>query len=194
MEVTLGHNVNLVELTAMIRHMEPTIPFMVYPQKQDVWQHCRYLNYAFAQRNGDLYKSMYYSCHAQRIFTHEELFYRATVMHPYCKDNYILGRKKEHYVEYINKNYMNEDVPFKWDCWDTRICPAILEQRIEVSSMVRYQKKYAWEDEVGKFVYENMENDPWIPYDMEERRKKFPKAFEELKYYIDRIEQDRKKK
>lgn len=37
-------------------------------------------------------------------------------------------------------------------------------------------------------------DDPWIPYDMEERRKKFPKAFKKLKYYIDRIEQDRKKK
>lgn len=36
-------------------------------------------------------------------------------------------------------------------------------------------------------------DDPWIPYDMEERRKKFPKAFEELKYYIDRILADREK-
>ena len=36
-------------------------------------------------------------------------------------------------------------------------------------------------------------NSPWIPYDMEERRKKFPKAFEELKYYIDRILVDREK-
>ena len=36
-------------------------------------------------------------------------------------------------------------------------------------------------------------DDPWIPYDMEERRKKFPKAFEELKYYIDRIIADREK-
>ena len=36
-------------------------------------------------------------------------------------------------------------------------------------------------------------DDPWIPYDMEEHRKKFPKAFEELKYYIDRILADREK-
>jgi hypothetical protein len=38
-----------------------------------------------------------------------------------------------------------------------------------------------------------MDGNPWIPYDMEERRKKFPKAFEELKYYIDRILGDREK-
>ena len=30
-------------------------------------------------------------------------------------------------------------------------------------------------------------SDIWIPHDMEDRRKKFPKAFRELKYYIDRI-------
>lgn len=29
--------------------------------------------------------------------------------------------------------------------------------------------------------------DIWIPFDMEERKKKFPKAFEELKYYMDHI-------
>lgn len=45
----------------------------------------------------------------------------------------------------------------------------------------------------AQLIREYLENDPWIPYDMEERRKKFPKAFEELKYYIDRILADREK-
>ena len=194
LEFSWEHKVNLKDLTVMIRHMEPTIPIIVYPQKQDMWHHSRYLNYAFAQRNSDLYMSRYYDCHAQRIFTHEDLFYRATVMHPYCKNTYLIGRKKEHYVEYRNKNYEQEDIPFIWDYWNPQICPAILEQRINVPSMIRYQKKYSWEDELGKFVYAYMDNDPWIPYDMNARRKKYPKAFAELKYYIDRIEQERKKK
>ena len=55
--------------------------------------------------------------------------------------------------------------------------------------------------ELGRTMTDNFENliktymdgNPWIPYDMEERRKKFPKAFEELKYYIDRIIADREK-
>ena len=45
----------------------------------------------------------------------------------------------------------------------------------------------------AQLIREYLENDPWIPYDMEERRKKFPKAFKELKYYIDRILADREK-
>ena len=45
----------------------------------------------------------------------------------------------------------------------------------------------------AQLIREYLENDPWIPYDMEERHKKFPKAFEELKNYIDRILADREK-
>ena len=37
-------------------------------------------------------------------------------------------------------------------------------------------------------VLECSPNDFWIPFDMEERKKKFPKAFQELKPYLDHIE------
>lgn len=43
------------------------------------------------------------------------------------------------------------------------------------------------------FIKTCMDGVPWIPYKMEDRRRKFPKAFEELKYYIDRILADREK-
>ena len=44
----------------------------------------------------------------------------------------------------------------------------------------------------GQLLFQNMLHeylgpDIWIPYDMEERRKKFPKAFQELKYFMERI-------
>ena len=45
----------------------------------------------------------------------------------------------------------------------------------------------------AQLLRDHLGDDPWIPYKMEDRRKKFPKAFEELKYYINRILADREK-
>lgn len=39
----------------------------------------------------------------------------------------------------------------------------------------------------AELLHEYLGDDIWIPFDMAERKKKFPKAFEELKVYMDHI-------
>jgi hypothetical protein len=58
---------------------------------------------------------------------------------------------------------------------------------------MNYLSEKIEKDKLERIFETYLGGDPWIPYDMEARRKKFPKAFEELKYYIDRIIADREK-
>lgn len=82
--------------------------------------------------------------------------------------------------------------PILADQWDQHICPAISMRMVNPY----YSKPWGNPKDEGlrRLIQRFLSiADPWIPYDMEERRKKFPKAFEELKYYIDRIIADREK-
>lgn len=77
-------------------------------------------------------------------------------------------------------------VLFNTENWDKYGCPVVIEAELP-------DRKVKTVRGFDLLIDQLLENDPWIPYDMEERRKKFPKAFEELKYYIDRILADREK-
>ena len=88
-----------------------------------------------------------------------------------------------------------EEPPFLIENWNSALFPAITEMCVKAHHGII--PKDDDKDRVNAFftdfVKTYMDGDPWIPYDMEERRKKFPKAFEELKYYINRILADREK-
>jgi hypothetical protein len=92
----------------------------------------------------------------------------------------------------INKYWakLKTENPFLLHQWDTKVFGAILQISVSHIRSSLFSDKY---DFVGEFIDKYMNGDPWIPYDMDARRKKFPKAFEELKYYIDRILADREK-
>ena len=84
------------------------------------------------------------------------------------------------------KQITAEEVPFQLEKWDTELLVVLSEAEIQF-------KEQPHNNTLDDLMMRYFGDDIWIPYDMEERRKKFPKAFEELKYYIDRILADREK-
>lgn len=76
--------------------------------------------------------------------------------------------------------------PFSTENWNEYDCPVVMEAELP-DWKVRTMRGF------DLLINQLLEGDPWIPYDMKERRKKYPKAFEKLKYYIDRIIADREK-
>lgn len=89
-------------------------------------------------------------------------------------------------AEYRRKQITAEEVPFQLEKWDTELLVVLSEAEIQF-------KEQPHNNTLDDLMMRYFGDDIWIPYDMEERRKKFPKAFEELKYYIDRIIADREK-
>lgn len=78
------------------------------------------------------------------------------------------------------------DLPINWEKYNPDIFPAvfqILNPNKGGDTLFAEVLREVLEPAPG---YDR--NDIWIPFDMEERRKKFPKAFRVLKEYIDAIE------
>ena len=119
---------------------------------------------------------------------------RTALVKPEVRHKFMYGRVNGVYREFVRSGYSVEDSPFDWNQWDPEICPAFCEWSIDFDTWMNFLSGKREKDKMESIFESYLGNSPWIPYDMEERRKKFPKAFEELKYYIDRIEQDWKKK
>ena len=79
-------------------------------------------------------------------------------------------------------------IPINWSHFD----PTLFPLAIQILNPHRFQKNTSLFAQVLQEVlvpapgYDR--NDIWIPFDIEERKKKFPKAFKELKIYMDYIE------
>lgn len=180
----------------MIRRMKVKLPFIVYPKiinkltdRSDTDIMCNPsdpgLNDIFSCPGGVTH--IWFSRDIR------ELDIRCQFAH-----KFEIIREENNLVEMIPRNGENLETPFEWTEWDSKIIPVISERYIGpmshmiASGMIASGKK-RYPNFLSFYINEYFAADPWIPYDMEERRKKLPKAFEELKYYIDRIIADREK-
>lgn len=80
----------------------------------------------------------------------------------------------------------SRQIPFGFENWRKCGCPVVIDAVLP-DQRIRSLRSF------DLLIDQLLEHDPWIPYDMEKRRRKYPKAFQQLKRYIDRIEQNRKK-
>lgn len=87
--------------------------------------------------------------------------------------------------EYVFQDQDFSIPPFRWDMWDSKSIPMIMEVEL-VYDEPWYSSFFAQEvdKEFVKMLQHYLGNDMWIPFDMKERRQKFPKAFEELQPYM----------
>ena len=75
---------------------------------------------------------------------------------------------------------LEDQIPIVEADLDCKRFPIIAEYRIETQN---HLENNLFLDMLNDYFG----GDVWIPYDMEERKKKYPKAFQELKYYLDRL-------
>lgn len=183
---------NLDELTSMIKRMNPDIPFMVYPRAMDL-QTSQTDNIILFGIHQKLFNSSYYKIEGRRVCISEEHMLRTVAVIPEIRHTFMYGRVNGVYREFVRKLSAIEDSSFDWEQWDTEICPAFCVWSINYDTWGYYYSKMSENAKLVRIFESYLGNDPWIPYDMEKRKKKFPKAFEELKYYIDRILADREK-
>ena len=183
---------NLDALTSMIMCMNPDIPFMVYPQTMDL-QTSQTDNNILCGIQQRLFDPTYYKIEGLRVCIREEYMLRTVAVKPEIRHKFMCGRVNGVYREFVRKLSATEDSPFDWEQWDTEICPAFCEWSIGFDTWMNIFTEKSEKDRLERIFEIYLGSDPWIPYDMDARRKKFPKAFEELKYYIDRIIADREK-
>lgn len=183
---------NLDELTPMIKRMNPDIPFMVYPRTMDL-QTSQTDNSILCGIEQKLFDSNYYKIEGRRICIREEYMLRTAAVKPTVRNKFMCGRANGAHREFVRDERSVADRPFIWEHWDTEICPAFCEWSIDFNTWMNYLSEKIEKDKLERIFETYLGGDPWIPYDMDARRKKFPKAFKELKYYIDRILTDREK-
>ena len=88
------------------------------------------------------------------------------------------------YCRYDREGVAEPAPSFVEDHLDANVFPVVAEYKIDP------EKRYAVPDEKNimlKLLRDYLGEDIWIPIAMEERKKKFPKAFEELRYYMNRL-------
>lgn len=179
------------ELFNMLRQMELTVPITIIPFVRDSDYYYYSLFHPFSDNFIDQFVWSF-STSIRRVWSNEELFVRASQEEHDLVNQYFRGKEYGRITEFVSvdlKGQGNDDL-FRLDRLDCERCLAIVEASLYVN---RDQGRHDSDDFYINFIRTYMDGDPWIPYDMEERRKKFPKAFEELKYYIDRILADREK-
>ena len=179
-----------------IRCMEPKCPIMVYPIDETKFSLASesYLIGKFTSAMFDPLLNLY---ELTQCWSSEKVY--RSVFENYTFEYYntdLCPRKiGEDCVEYIKKEEHGKTStsPFSLDQWNRYHCPIISKMEFNKANHTGGLGKLLGSGYLFDFIQTYMDGDPWIPYDMEERRKKFPKAFEELKYYIDRILADREK-
>ena len=183
-----------------IRCMEPKCPIIVYPIEIDETKFSltseSYLVEKFTNAMFDPLLNLY---KLTQCWSSEEVYRSVSENYTFDYYNTDLWPRKigEDCVEYIKKKHRKANTPptppFLLDQWNRYHCPIISKMRFTKDNYTGGLGKILGSGYLFNFIQTYMGGDPWIPYDMEERRKKFPKAFEELKYYIDRIIADREK-
>ena len=91
--------------------------------------------------------------------------------------------------QYLSTDVEPEEIPplpIDWENYDPKLFPiAIQVLNPNEGGDTLFAKVLR---EVLEPAPEYDRNDIWIPFDMDDRRKKFPKAFRELKVFMDHIE------
>ena len=187
-----SESTDLSALTDMIKRMNPNIPFMVYPQKMNL-QTSQTDHNILCGIQQNLFDPGYYKIEGFRICIREEFMQRTALVKPEVRHKFMYGRVNGIHREFVRSVCAVEDSPFDWNQWDPEICPAFCEWSINFDTWMNFLSRKFEKEKLESILESYLGNSPWIPYDIEERRKKFPKAFEELKYYIDRILADREK-
>ena len=77
-----------------------------------------------------------------------------------------------------DKKDLKSSVPFKEEQLDPKIYSIIAEYEIKIDNLLK-------NNVMLDVIEEYLGDDIWIPYKFEDRKKKFPKAFDELKNYMD---------
>ena len=189
----IDYGVNRSALVRMIRCMEPTVPFILCPRfgHEDEWDSiCEHLQPNrthlslphFIQSNADtMWMSQRFLQNIKKGQTFIAEGYRAS-----------LEERNGKSCIRITEETQSQAEPFAWDHWNPEICPAISVRTVRIPDWLT--AGYGRDAELHRTIFDLLSpTAPWIPYDMEERKKKFPKAFKELEYYIDRILTDREK-
>lgn len=191
LEIFVNGDTDWTRITSILQGMNPTLPILIFPQTLN-FDNDNGMYFPFWKINTFLLGFMCVYGTINRVWFSKQLSSNILEEQMNATDLFIRGREIGDSIEYIPEaqGATEELVPFSWDYWDVKQCPAITEIKLELIKLDRDDKCSKIYTE---FIKTYMDGDPWIPYDMEERRKKFPKAFEELKYYIDRILADREK-
>lgn len=179
----------------LIRCMEPKCPIIVYPIDKTKFYLASesYLVEKFTNAMFDPLLNLY---ELTQCWSSEEVYRSVSENYTFDYYNTDLWPRKigEDCVEYIKNKHRKANIPpFLLDQWNRYHCPIISKMRFNKANYTGGLGKIFGSGYLFDFIQTYMDGDPWIPYDMEERKKKFPKAFEELKYYIERILADREK-
>lgn len=191
LEIFVNDDTDWTRITSILQSMNPTLPILIFPQTLN-FDNDNGIYLPFWKINTFLLGFMCVYGTINRVWFSKQLGSNILEEQMNATDLFIHGREIGNSIEYIPEaqGTTEELVPFSWDHWDVKQCPAITEIKLELIKLDRNDKCSKIYTE---FIKTYMDGDPWIPYDMEERKKKFPKAFKELEYYIDRILTDREK-
>ena len=171
--------VDMKKIVSMIQRMGSELPFLVYPEPNGSGEEAWYNTEPFPGFDIRLIDPKYYKHRIDQVWVSEEWY---NTIDRY--DLFIRSiRKREN--EWWDRVELPSDEMRSW--WDMDLCPAI--SLVHLNATRRRHEDQDW----AYFLQRYMGGTPWIPYKMEERRKKFPKAFKELEYYINRILADREK-
>ena len=194
LEIYKSEEAAMKKLASMLRCMKPTLPIVCFPENVEIQTQVGLL-FAFEQYNLSAFTNAVTSCSVKRVWSNRSAFQLLREKHRRFRDSFVLKKELDDYEEYhsIKGNYGECEVPFQLQKLDIDICPIVIEAQVKTADYRLHCNVLGYDSFFTDFIQTYMNNDPWIPYDMEERRKKFPKAFEELKYYIDRILADREK-
>lgn len=189
----LRDDANWSDAVHMIRNMKVEYPFIIYPQRVNKQGFDTILAHLQPNRV-ELYLPNHIQRMASTMWINPQFISQISKEKAFVSTEYstFLEKREDKSCLVVTSEPGQRPEPFIWEQWDQRICSAISVRTVNCAG--RSVLESPRELELRKMIQDILQaNDPWIPYDMEARRKKFPKAFEELKYYIDRILADREK-
>lgn len=111
-----------------------------------------------------------------------------SVPHSYASDKVPSELSFNNLLQYQQKDIDRTAISINWDCFNPDLFPLTIQVcyfAAEKDTLFAKVLRDVLEPAPG---YDR--NDIWIPFDMEERKKKFPKAFRELEMYMDAIKKD----
>ncbi len=159
-------------------NMQATVPIIYIPMSRKKVGSTTYKNFI----SGETYSSSPRAC---RIWGRQQEFDEAIKKLPqYFSKKYREQSTCPGYRRYDRKEIAEPTPAFVESHLDADIFPIAVEYSIGLS-----EKDAVSEDKniMLKLLREYLGQDIWIPINMDERVKKFPKAFKELQYYIDKL-------
>ena len=159
-------------------NVQTTVPIIYIPMTRKKVGSTTYKNFI----SGETYSSSLRAC---RMWGRRQEFDNAVEKLPkYFAMKYREQSTCPGYRRYDRKEIAEPAPAFVESHLDADIFPIVAEYSIDLP-----KKDAVSEDKniMLKLLREYLGQDIWIPFEMEERVKKFPKAFEELRYYINKL-------